>query len=188
MGAEWTRTAWAGALERLLELIDIYKKEKISQKSTADDAFFNCPFVKSMFSICSCLVMFFKQRRGHQNEPINLQGKALKERGNDMHNKNINTDINTKKDTAAPLKLDTDAHRHHFAEFNMTVDQQNELLQALWYIMSTLVDIGWGVDTVQMLLPDIYVEVAPDCKKLVKSKNTSQFEQATDTEKGKEND
>jgi len=105
-----------------------------------------------------------------------------------MQDETINTDINTKKDTAAPLKLDPDAHRHHFGEFNMTTDQQNELLQALWYIMGTLVDIGWGVDTVQMLLPDIYVEVAPDSKKLLESKNTSQFEQAADTEKGKEND
>ncbi len=105
-----------------------------------------------------------------------------------MQKEYISAVTDAAKDVDAPLKLDTDAHRHHFDEFNMTVDQQNELLQALWYIMSTLVDIGWGVDTVQMLLPDIYVEVAPDSKKLLESKNTSQFEQAADTEKGKEND
>mgnify|MGYP000023516566 CR=1 FL=1 len=105
-----------------------------------------------------------------------------------MQKEYINAVTNATKDAAAPLKLDTDAHRHHFSEFNLTIEQQNELLQALWYIMSTLVDIGWGVDTVQMLLPDIYVEVAPDSKKLLESKSTPQFDPAADTEKGKEND
>jgi len=99
-----------------------------------------------------------------------------------MQKEYTNTDISTTNDTAAPLKLEPDDYRHNLGEFDLTEDQQNELLQSLWYIMSTLVDIGWGVDTVQLLLPDIFAEVAPDSKKLVESKNTSEFDQAADNQ------
>jgi hypothetical protein len=44
--------------------------------------------------------------------------------------------------------------------------------------MSTLVDIGWGVDTVQILLPDMFAEVAPDSEKLLESQGVSKFDQA----------
>ncbi|MCB1950003.1 hypothetical protein [Nitrosomonas sp.] len=55
------------------------------------------------------------------------------------------------------------------------------MLESLWTIMSTLVDIGWGVDTVQILLPDLFAEVAPDSEKLLESRNTSEFDRAVDT-------
>ncbi len=105
-----------------------------------------------------------------------------------MQNEYLNAITNTINDTAAPLKLEADEYRHHLGEFDLTEDQQNELLQSLWYIMSILVDIGWGVDTVQLLLPDIFAEVAPDSKKLVESRSTSEFVQVVDIKKGKEND
>ncbi len=103
-----------------------------------------------------------------------------------MYDKTINANIT--KDSAAPLKLEPDDYAHHLSEFDLTQDHQNELLQALWYIMSTLVDIGWGVDTVQLLLPDIYAEVAPDSEKLLESQDAPEFDQAADLKKGKEND
>ncbi|PTN12485.1 hypothetical protein [Nitrosomonas aestuarii] len=104
-----------------------------------------------------------------------------------MHDKTINANIT--KDSAAPLKLEPDAYRHHLDEFDLTQDQQNELLSSLWAIMSTMVDIGWGVDTVQILLPDIYAEVAPDSEKLLESQDAPEFDQAADThKKGQKND
>ena len=42
----------------------------------------------------------------------------------------------------------------HIQPPDLTAAQQTELLQALWQIMSTMVDIGWSVDSVQMLLPE----------------------------------
>ncbi|MCP5275793.1 MAG: hypothetical protein H6936_13275 [Burkholderiales bacterium] len=99
-----------------------------------------------------------------------------------MHDKIINTDSKlTKKDTAAPLKFEPDDYRHHLDEFDLTQEQQNELLESLWMIMSTMVDIGWGVDTVQILLPDLFAEVAPDSEKLLESRNTSELDQTVDT-------
>lgn len=107
-----------------------------------------------------------------------------------MNDKIINTDSKiTKKDTAASLEFEPDNYRHHLDEFDLTQEQQNELLSSLWTIMSTLVDIGWGVDTVQILLPDIFTEVAPDSEKLLESQGASEFDQAADTqEKGQKND
>ncbi|RLJ20759.1 hypothetical protein DJ030_06355 [bacterium endosymbiont of Escarpia laminata] len=49
------------------------------------------------------------------------------------------------------LKLDPDEYRHYLEEFDMTEAQQNELLQTLWHIMSAFVDMGWGLDSVQLL-------------------------------------
>ncbi|MCP5244894.1 MAG: hypothetical protein H6937_02540 [Burkholderiales bacterium] len=99
-----------------------------------------------------------------------------------MHDKIINTvSKTTTKDTVTPLKLEPDHYRHHLDEFDLTQEQQNKLLESLWTIMSTLVDIGWGVDTVQILLPDLFAEVAPDSEKLLESGNTSEFDQSVDT-------
>jgi len=102
-----------------------------------------------------------------------------------MQKEHINTDISTTNDTASPLKLEPDDYCHHLSEYDLTEDQQNELLQSLWYIMSTLVDIGWGVDTVQMLLPELFAEVAPDSEKLLESRNASEFAQLVDIKEGK---
>lgn len=38
-------------------------------------------------------------------------------------------------------------------EFDVTDAQKIEFLQTLWSIMSAFVDLGWGVDSVQRILP-----------------------------------
>ncbi len=96
-----------------------------------------------------------------------------------MHDETI-INTNTTKNSVASLKFEPDDYRHHLNEFDLSEEQQNELLQTLWSIMSALVDIGWGVDTVQLLLPDMFAEVAPDSEKLLESKNTPEFNQVTD--------
>ncbi|GJL75967.1 hypothetical protein [Nitrosomonas sp.] len=104
-----------------------------------------------------------------------------------MHNKIINTDSKlTKKDAATPLKFEPDDYRHHVEEFDLTKEQQDELLTSLWTIMNTLVDIGWGVDTVQILLPDLFAEVAPDSEKLLESDNAPEFNHVMDTQEKSE--
>ncbi len=95
-----------------------------------------------------------------------------------MHDETI-INTSTTKNNVASLKFEPDDYRHHLNDFDLTEDQQNELLQTLWSIMNTMVDIGWGVDTVQMFFPDIFANVAPDSEKLVESKNASEFAQAT---------
>lgn len=53
-------------------------------------------------------------------------------------------------------EFDAENYRHHLEEFDLTQDQQNELLETLWHIMSTMVDIGWGVDNVQRMIPELF--------------------------------
>ncbi len=49
-----------------------------------------------------------------------------------------------------PLALDPDKYRDHLEEFDLTPEQQNELLETLWHILRTIVDIGFGLDSVQL--------------------------------------
>ena len=85
---------------------------------------------------------------------------------------------------AADCKFDADEYRDDLAGLDMTKEQQDELLQTLWNIMSAFVDIGWGVDTVQMFLPDLFKNAGPDSGKLIESKDTQKFNNAAQAGKG----
>jgi hypothetical protein len=55
--------------------------------------------------------------------------------------------------------------RPELAEFKMSKEQEDELLLTLWQIMNAFVDFGWGVDSVQMVFPElkeIFSETASD--------------------------
>ena len=70
-----------------------------------------------------------------------------------------------------PLKLNEDEYMAHLDAFDLSDAQKRELLQTLWNIMSILVDIGWGADTVQMLLPDLFEAAGDDSGKLTADNN-----------------
>lgn len=65
------------------------------------------------------------------------------------------------------LKLDPALFMDDLEGFDMSEDQKHELLQALWNIMRTMVDIGWGVDNVQYLMPHIFEKAGRDSVKLL---------------------
>ena len=74
-----------------------------------------------------------------------------------------------------PLRLDPEEYRDDLAEFDLTEEQQNQLLQTLWDMMSMMVDIGWGVDAVQMLLPHLFENSGADSEKLIEGKDSKKF-------------
>lgn len=80
----------------------------------------------------------------------------------------------------APLACEPQDYMNELAEFEMSDEQKTELLQTLWNIMATMVDIGWGVDTVQLFLPEIFDKAATDfdgdSEKLLDSKDTEKKE------------
>lgn len=90
-----------------------------------------------------------------------------------LHEPTTETGYNSLK----PLVLNPDEFRDDLAEFELTREQENELLQTLWNIMSTMVNIGWGVDSVQMLLPDLFEKAGDDYGNLVERKTTTAFNQ-----------
>ena len=79
-------------------------------------------------------------------------------------------------DKALPkLTLNPDRYREHLSAFELTIEQQNDMMQVLWNMMNTFVDIGWGVDTVQMFLPELFEKAGPDSGNLIKQTNTLTF-------------
>lgn len=76
--------------------------------------------------------------------------------------------------SAARPKLDfnADKYREHLDGIELTEAQQNEMLQVLWNIMSAMVDMGWGVDSVQMFLPELFEKAGADSDKLLEQNST----------------
>ena len=79
-------------------------------------------------------------------------------------------------DKALPkLTLKLGLYREHLSEFELTEDQQNDMMLVVWNMMNIFVDIGWGVDTVQMFLPELFGKASPDSGKLLKQTRTLSF-------------
>ena len=58
--------------------------------------------------------------------------------------------------TPPAFAFNPDDYRDDIKEFDLTEEEANELLRALWDMMSAIVDLGWGVDTVQLVLPELF--------------------------------
>lgn len=88
-----------------------------------------------------------------------------------------NTRIATEKDEGiplsfcAPLQLDPDEYMQDLEGYDMSTGERNDTLHALWHIMSVMVDIGFGMDTVQNVLPGIFEKASRDSGKLLERKN-----------------
>ena len=78
-----------------------------------------------------------------------------------------------------PLKLDPDDYRADLAEFDLTKEQQDELLQTLWNIMSMMVDLGWGLDSVQLFSPSQAKKIDAESTSTVKIDNRTTFNVAS---------
>jgi len=54
-----------------------------------------------------------------------------------------------------PEGFDPDDYKEAL-EVSEFTPEEIEMLQALWHIMATFVDLGWNVDSVQMALPELF--------------------------------
>lgn len=69
-----------------------------------------------------------------------------------------------------------DEYREYLDEYNITEDQKVELLQTLWWIVLSFVDIGFGIDSVQRCLPALEeMTLASDENELEEGIHTQQF-------------
>lgn len=50
-----------------------------------------------------------------------------------------------------PPKCDIEKYREHMQEFDLTAEEEAELLKNLWLIMAAFFDLGFGVDSIQLL-------------------------------------
>lgn len=69
------------------------------------------------------------------------------------------------------LGFDPEDYMHHMEDFDMSPGQKRDALYALWHIMATIVDIGFGLDTVHIVLPNIFENASRDSRKLVEKKS-----------------
>lgn len=56
-------------------------------------------------------------------------------------------------------------------------EQADELLRVLLEIMTTFVRIGWGIDSIQMFLPELFEKVSGDSDKLIDSIDSKDLDQ-----------
>ena len=54
---------------------------------------------------------------------------------------------------AGRVGLDCDAYRSHLKDLDLSPEQENALLGALWHIMLGFADLGFGLDPAQVVLP-----------------------------------
>ena len=50
-----------------------------------------------------------------------------------------------------PPKCDVDKYRDHIKDFDLSEAERVELLKTIWLIMAAFVDLGFGVDSIQIL-------------------------------------
>ena len=58
------------------------------------------------------------------------------------------------------LALDSNKYSPYLKDSDLSDEQVEELLQTLWQMMQTMVNIGWGLDVLNILLPDIFNQQA----------------------------
>jgi len=72
---------------------------------------------------------------------------------------------------------------------DLTDEQKSELLQALWSIMKTFVDLGFGVNSIHRFLPELAAESSESEADRVESENQTcraQFEDTADSKGAEE--
>jgi hypothetical protein len=95
------------------------------------------------------------------------------------------TDI---ENTVVPmLQLEPDKYREYLDEFDMSIEQQNELLETLFNIMRTFVEIGFDLDSVQLFSNDKNGISSPDSVNVLTMKDSKHsFNQAVTNNPAKE--
>lgn len=86
----------------------------------------------------------------------------------------------------ASLELDPAEFREDLAEFELSKKQEEELFHALVAIMRSFVEIGWGVDNVQMFFPELFEKTGRDSGKLLESKHTEIIKHESASTAGKD--
>ncbi len=56
------------------------------------------------------------------------------------------------------LEVDLDYYQSYLDDLDISEEQKREVIEALWTIVVAFVDLGFGINTVQNVLPDQYVK------------------------------
>ncbi len=53
------------------------------------------------------------------------------------------------------MTVDLEEYKHDLSEFDLNEAQKEELLRVLWQIMCAFAELGWGVNSIQLAVPDL---------------------------------
>lgn len=67
---------------------------------------------------------------------------------------------------AEPPQCDLDKYREHIEDLDLSREEQADLLKTIWTIMAAFVDLGFGVDSVQILPSSLQRQHSIDDRKL----------------------
>ena len=73
------------------------------------------------------------------------------------------------------ITLDPDLYRDALSDLSLSEDQETALLQALWEIMYIFVEIGWGIDSVQQMIPRLLSENVLDTSETIAHDQNAQI-------------
>ncbi len=73
--------------------------------------------------------------------------------------------------TVKPPVFDPEKQRDRLKKFELTKEQENELLLALWNIARMMAEMGQGVEQTQTILYSIFKKAGYDSDKLVKKED-----------------
>lgn len=98
---------------------------------------------------------------------------------------------NQSDDQYSPPKplFNSQDYANDLRDLDLTEEQRQELLKTLWSIMSMMVDLGWGLDTVQMFLPNLFNQTGNNPNdKLMLDNSPSETEARLSAQKESKND
>lgn len=78
---------------------------------------------------------------------------------------------NTPLPAAGSPLLDPSRYLPMLDDFEISEEEKHKFLEALWSIMTSFVDLGFGVDSVSLLLADIYKNSMDDAEDTVNLNN-----------------
>lgn len=117
-----------------------------------------------------------KQRGGTSKAQTKKKGRARMPEDKEQQPLN---QLHPHSDQGYPsIEFDGDKYRSDISEFDLPDEQANQVLKALWDMMVMMVDLGWGVDSVHMLFPDLFENAGSDSGKSVKENITKKFNPA----------
>lgn len=81
------------------------------------------------------------------------------------HEHNADTLIQDGIKALPPLEMNIEDFRDDLSGLELSEEEANELLTMIWKIMSTMVDMGWGVDVTHIVLPELFEKSCKDDEK-----------------------
>jgi hypothetical protein len=70
-------------------------------------------------------------------------------------------------------QFDVDEYREELKSLDLTPEQEVELLTTIWEMMKCFVELGFGVDSMSLILPDIFNDTSQTPENVITNKSNN---------------